>query len=342
MSLRSMVTISILVAGSTLLVAQDSLPVIVHVLENAEGTQIAIRGSDFGEGSPKVWLGYGSLTVIDSTDTNITAKLPPHLAAGAYLLRVEREHPKASAYFAADIGQAGPAGPQGPAGTAGPPGPAGPQGAQGPQGSTGAAGPAGPAGAQGATGPQGAAGAQGPAGPAGSQGPAGAQGPQGPEGPQGAMGNPGPAGQKGGPGGQIWSSSFAMPATITSGMSSGGIVAIPSGNGGVASQNVPAQVLQVPQSCTASGFTAIQFGAANKSTADVFLAEATPSFASTGFLNSTPLLCTITANSGGFSSCASAGTATLTAGEMIAVGAFSFSNLPDFQNARVTVSFICQ
>jgi hypothetical protein len=212
-------------------------------------------------------------------------------------------------------------------------GPQGPAGVQGPQGGAGPAGPSGPAGAAGPAGPQG------PKGDTGSTGP---QGPKGDTGPQGAMGNPGPAGAPGAAGGQIWSSSFALPATITSGMSNAGIVALPSGNGGIASQNVPAQVLQVPQSCTASGFSAVQFGAANSSTASILLVTGTASLISTGFINATALSCTLTANIGGFSSCTATGTAPLSAGELIGIAIYNFTALPDFQNARVLVSFTCQ
>ena len=71
------------------------------------------------------------------------------------------------------------------------------------------------------------------------------------------------AGATGPAGGQIWSSNFVLPPAITAGMSGAGIVALASGNGGVASQNVIGSVLPVPQNCTVSGFKAVQFGAGN-------------------------------------------------------------------------------
>jgi hypothetical protein len=335
MSLRSSLAISILVASSALLMAEDQdrddrHPVILEVIENLAGTQITIDGSNFGTSLPKVWLANTSLTVTSSTATSIIASLPAGLPAGAYLLRVETDHPHLTGFFAADLGQVGPAGPQGPAGVQGFPGPIGPPGTPGPIG------PPGPQGAPGPVGPIG------PAGATGAQGPAGAVGPMGPQGPTGAMGNPGPTGPAGPPAGQIWSSNFLLPATITPVMSSNGIVALPSGNAGVASQNVAQSVLQVPQNCTGSAFKAVQFGAAGNSTAVVALAAGTPSTVAGNFLNSTLFFCTLTANNGGFSSCSGSGNPFLQAGQLISIALVQFSNLPDFQYARLLVSFSCQ
>jgi Collagen triple helix repeat (20 copies)/IPT/TIG domain len=133
-------------------------PAILSVTENTAGTQISVDGTGFGDHKPRVWLADQELTVTHSSDTSITANLPSNVAAGAYLLRVEFEHPPFELIFAADIGQVGPAGPQGPAGATGPAGPAGPVGPVGPPG------PTGPAGLTGATGPAG------PAGPTGANG----------------------------------------------------------------------------------------------------------------------------------------------------------------------------
>jgi hypothetical protein len=191
-------------------------------------------------------------------------------------------------------------------------------------------------------GPTGATGATGSTGTTGLTGATGATGAAGATGPQGNTGSPGLAGAPGTAGGQVWSSNFTLPSTITSGMSSSGIVAPPSGNGAVASQNVPAMVLPVPQSCTASNFTVVQFGAANNSTAQVVLAGGTDSSVSTGFLNSIALECTLTANNGGISSCSSSATGSLSAGTLIAIAAYSFSTPSDFQSARLVVSFVCQ
>jgi Collagen triple helix repeat (20 copies) len=218
----------------------------------------------------------------------------------------------------------------------------GPAGAQGPQGNTGSTGPQGPTGAQGPKGDTGSTGPQGPKGNTGSTGPQGPTGPQGSAGAQGTMGNPGSTGPQGPAGGQIWSSTFSLPSTITSGMSTAGLAALPSGNGGVASQNVPASVLQVPQDCTASGFQAVQFGAANTSTATVLLVTGADSLISTGFINGTSLSCTLTGNNGSFSSCSANGTAPLSAGELVAFAMFDFSTPSDFQSARLLVSFVCQ
>jgi hypothetical protein len=60
------------------------------------------------------------------------------------------------------------------------------------------------------------------------------------------------------------------------------------------------------------------------------------------FFTSIALSCTLTANYGSYSSCSTASSASLSAGQLIAFGAFNFSSLADFQNARFMVSFTCQ
>jgi hypothetical protein len=133
-----------------------------------------------------------------------------------------------------------------------------------------------------------------------------------------------------------------MPSTITAGMSSNGIVAVPSGSGGVASQNGQAQSLQVPQDCTAGNFKVVQFGAANTSTADVNLVQGSDNSVNGFLFDTIRLFCTLTANNGGFSTCSTANTSALTGGQLIAIFTRNFSNLPDFQNAHFLVSFTCQ
>jgi hypothetical protein len=125
-------------------------------------------------------------------------------------------------------------------------------------------------------------------------------------------------------------------------MSSSGIIAPPSGIGATASQNVQSSVLPVPQNCTASGFKVVQFGAANSSTAQVFLVAGSNSLIATSFINPTAISCTLTAASGGFTTCTSTSSASLSAGTLIGIVVFNFSNLPDFQNARIMTSFVCQ
>ncbi len=333
MSLRTRLAGSLLIACSTLLMAQSPVPMIVGVTENPAGTQITITGTFLGTGVPRVMLVNTVLTITQSNGSSITANLPAGISPGVYLLTVEILSPRQSGTFTVALGQIGPTGPQGAVGPPGAPGApgatgaTGPTGAAGPKGDTGQTGAAGPAGAQG---PKGATGAQGSPGTTGATGQSGPAGPQGPTGPTGATG------------GQIWSSNFVLPATITSGMSSAGIVALPSGNGGTASQNVPASVLQVPQNCTASGFKVAQFGASNGSTAQVMLVTGSDSLIASGFINGSSLACTLTANAGAPTSCSTSGSASLTAGELVSIAVFSFSNPPDFQNARLVVSFVCQ
>jgi hypothetical protein len=133
-----------------------------------------------------------------------------------------------------------------------------------------------------------------------------------------------------------------MPSTITTGMRDNGIVAVPSGSGGVASQNGQAQSLLVPQDCTAGNFQVVQFGAANTSTAQVSLVVGSDASVNGFTFQSILLSCTLTANNGGFSTCSTANTSALTGGQLIAIFTRNFSNLPDFQNAHVLASFTCQ
>ena len=272
----------LLFAGSALASAQGSLiPYILNVTENTQGTAITIAGNGFGSNTPKVTLGSSDLTVTQSSETSITATLPAGIAAGAYLVTVQRQPLHLTAIFEAAIGQIGNTGAQGPAGVPGPAGPmglpgfagpAGPAGPAGIAGATGPIGPAGPAGIAGATGPAGpagiagATGAVGPAGPRGAtggfgpQGLAGPAGPVGPQGPQGfngigIQGAQGPAGPSG-PVGPVGPQGPAGPAG-TSGAAAGGLVwssnlllpasiqgdvtGVPSGSG-VALGTSPAQV----------------------------------------------------------------------------------------------------
>ncbi len=339
MSLRTRLAGSLLIACSTLLMAQSPVPMIVSATENSAGTQITISGTFLGTGVPRVMLANTTLTVTQSSSSSITANLPAGINPGVYLLTVEILSPRQIGTFTVAFGQVGPTGPQGAVGPPGATGGTGPQGATGPQGSPGPTGAAGPKGDTGQTGATGATGDQGPKGSTGAQGSPGSTGATGQSGPAGPQGPTGPTGATGG---QIWSSNFVLPATITSGMSSSGIVALPSGNGGTASQNVPAMVLQVPKNCTASGFSVAQFGASNASTTQVMLVTGTDSLIASGFINGSSLGCTLTANSGAPTSCSSSGTASLTAGELVSIAVFSFSNPPDFQNARLVVSFVCQ
>lgn len=309
MLLRSCLVVSVLFVSASVLVAEDHdrdrdpFPKIMSVLENPAGTQITINGTDFGTSTPDVWLGTTSLTVTQSSSTIITADLPATTPAGAYLLRVERNHPHLTAFFAADIGQVGPIGPQGPQGVQGVPGPQGAQGLQGPQGLS---------------------------------------GPQGPQGIQGPVGNTGPQGPVGPSGGQVWSTNFVLPSTLTSSDAVHGLVTLPTGNGGTASPWVAQSVLQVPQDCTATHLVATQLGAANTSTMAVILGVGNASLTAGNAIGGSALSCTLTAANGGSSTCTSSAQVPLTTGQEIDVAVISFTNPPDFQNARLLVSFVCQ
>ena len=213
--------LAMFMAAPSILLAQETLlPVVANVTENAAGTQIIINGAGFGKTTPAVSLGGVNLTVVNSTDTVVTANLPGGMAAGTYLLDVQNTRTRLLGFFTAAIGQSGAPGPQGPAGPQGLPGPMGPAG---PAGANGAAGSAGPAGPIGATGPAGATGLTGPAGPAGPAGPTGAIGLTGPagatglSGPAGAIGPAGPVGATGltGPAGPVGATGPAGPVGAT-------------------------------------------------------------------------------------------------------------------------------
>ncbi|WP_313901023.1 IPT/TIG domain-containing protein [Occallatibacter riparius] len=310
---------------------QGKAPVIFNVTENSAGTQITIAGTNFGSELPRVWLGTAALTVAQNSLSSITANIPSGLAAGAYLLRVERNHPALTGFFEAAIGQIGPAGPQGPQG---PIGPAGPQGLQGPVG------PAGPQGPIGLTGAQGPKGDTGPAGLPGPKGDTGAQGPIGPAGPQGPKGDTGSAGPAGPAGGQIWSAALQLPASIANGEA----MAYPASGIGVATGpigSVLRNALAVPQNCSASNWQVKVFGAQGSSTATFGLAISTDADAIGNLISLVPILCTVTAGTNP-ATCNAGGTTNLFQGQLIYLVAFGFTNGPDFQNAIADVSFTCQ
>jgi len=171
---RKSFLIFLLLASPAILMAQETiLPVVYNATENAQGTQITINGTGFGNMVPKVSLGTAQLTVTAHSDISITANIPSATPAGAYLLDVQNENSRLFTLFTATIGQIGPAGPVGPAGPGGATGLPGPAGAPGTPGATGPVGPAGAPGTPGATGLTGPEGPAGPSGPAGPAGPAG-------------------------------------------------------------------------------------------------------------------------------------------------------------------------
>ena len=85
MPARRFLCLALLSLASVIAAAdEDDKPTtILNVTENLLGTQITITGSHFGPKMPTVYLGGEQLTVVNETDTSITANLPPSLPAGA-------------------------------------------------------------------------------------------------------------------------------------------------------------------------------------------------------------------------------------------------------------------
>jgi hypothetical protein len=212
----------------------------------------------------------------------------------------------------------------------GPLGAAGPAGATGPQGP---AGPIGPAGQIGPAGPQGVAGQPGPAGVAGAPGPAG---PVGPAGPQGVAGQQGPAGAAGG---QVWSANMTLPPTAYSIML-GSPSGLSSAQDYFSPQATEAAGIPVPQDCTATNLRVTVIGAANTSQATIGITTTTD--LSVAGIFPTALQCTVTAANGNPVSCTSAGPAPFTTSDFLMLTASFVTNPPDFANAHVYTSFVCQ
>lgn len=311
MLLRTCFAVPLLFAGAQLTAgAQGILPIIVNVTENTAGTQITINGTGFGSEPPQVRLGTTELTVANHSQTGITANLPSGIAAGAYLLQVQRHQGSLPGFFEATIGQIGATGPQGPIG------PLGPMGAPGPIGK------------------------QGPIGPPGPQGPAGAQGPAGPQGPPGPIGNPGAPGPQGAAGGQVWAANIQLPPSIGNGEAMGYLPT------GASNANSPfgstiGSSVQVPQNCTASNLHVTAFGTTGSSTATVSVAFADypTALAHSAFFSS--VSCSLTAGPNP-TTCTSSATQPITTDELMLLTTSGFTNGPDFQNANLIVSFTCQ
>ena len=327
-------------------------PFIVDITENSQGTAITIAGNGFGSTVPKVTLGTSELTVTQFSETSITATLPAGIAAGGYLVTVERRPFHLTAIFEAAIGQIGPTGAQGPAGPMGLPGLPGPTGATGPAGPAGVAGAVGSEGPAGARGPVGGFGPQGPMGLPGLPGSVGAQGPSGSNGAQGPAGQTGQTGPAGAPGptgpigpvgpaagGQVWAANLLLPPSIggnVTGLASGASTA-----GGTSPEITMATALPVPQGCTTvSGLTATVLGAQGTST--VFVAAGAASLTDiVGGGGGSNVFCQITANNGAPVSCTSTGTEAVNPSMYLNIFLTQFSNAADFQNTRVLASFAC-
>jgi hypothetical protein len=303
-------------------------PFIVDITENPQGTAITIVGNGFGSTMPKVTLGSSELTVTQFSETSITATLPAGVAAGGYLVTVEKRPFHLTAIFEAAIGKIGATGAQGPAGAAGPEGARGPAGGFGPQGPMGLPGLPGP------VGPQGPSGSNGAQGPAGQNGQAGQTGPAGAPGPTGSIGPVGPAA-----GGQVWAANLVLPAVIT-----GDVTGVASG-AGIAGTTTPedtvATALPVPQGCTTvSGLSVTVLGAQGTSTAFVAAGAATLTQV-VGGVGGSNVFCQVQAANGAPVSCKSTGAETVDPSMYLSIFLTQFSNAADFQNARVLASFAC-
>ena len=102
---------------------------------------LLVSGTRFGNEVPDVTLGGITLSLLASTDRNLSAQLPPSLGPGTYRLVVTTGHPSAkSDTFDVTIGTQGPPGPRGPEGQQGMPGQQGPTGTAGPTGPPGPSG----------------------------------------------------------------------------------------------------------------------------------------------------------------------------------------------------------
>jgi hypothetical protein len=100
--------------------------------------------------------------------------------------------------------------------------------------------------------------------------------------------------------------------------------------------------LLVPQNCTGSNFQATVLGAQGTSTARVAVGfSSLANIAKTGF-DVGSLSCTITADSGAQVSCSAPGSWSFAASDALVLGLFNFSNVSDYDNAKVMASFVCQ
>lgn len=217
----------------------------------------------------------------------------------------------------------------------------GPQGPQGPAGATGATGPQGPVGPAGATGATGATGAAGAAGTTGPQGPAGVAGPSGPTGPAGPQGATGPAG------GMVWSSNvnpsdpndFDTLFAPLSGIASGTSVQNMGATGQDAAFIIRRNALQVPASCTITGFNVTVAGVTEVVTFRVTLLQTTDLKTLTGVQ---PSFCSVpTTADGAPVSCSGATGAALTKGNYI-LYQFQQGHAAAFADASIITTLTCQ
>lgn len=184
--------------------AASPQPIIDYVVVDSGLVNMTVYGHNFESVRRLTLVLSGSsqaLTVVDKSNTSITALLPLDVVPGSYVITLGNGDANDQDFFVTLSG----AGPMGPTGATGATGPTGPMGETGPMGQTGAQGPTGATGPQGMAGPTGPQGLVGPTGPQGLLGPTGAAGPTGPQGaigPTGAQGVTGPQGEIGAQGPQ--------------------------------------------------------------------------------------------------------------------------------------------
>jgi hypothetical protein len=85
-----------------------------------------------------------------------------------------------------------------------------------------------------------------------------------------------------------------------------------------------------------------QIGAAGNSNATIALTTTSPAGVLANSAGTTMLACALLSSNGGSTSCTSTLPTPLAAGSEILIAVYNFTNLPDFQNARMLVSFTCQ
>jgi hypothetical protein len=133
---------------------------------------------------------------------------------------------------------------------------------------------------------------------------------------------------------------MTLPATV-------GISEVGAASGASVAQapsptTVESIALPVPQACTASGFSVTVFGAKNTSTATIALASASASGVSSGQVQSSALSCQVVADKGNPVTCSTSETLALTDQDFVALLIYFNASDPDYDNTRVTSSFVCQ
>lgn len=184
-------------------------------------------------------------------------------------------------------------------------------------------------------GPKGDKGDTGDPGPQGLPGPKGDKGDTGAPGPQGNPGAPGPAGVSGG---QVWSSNMLIPSP-----NPGSLFGSPVGVSTGASTNLAAfetVSMPLPSNCNISNFNVVVLNAQGLSTANVRLLYANNAEIQAAGA-SILAHCTVTASNGTPVGCSDAVTYVAPFPGFLSIVVDTFSKAPDYQNAHLTTSFVC-